>query len=231
MAKVTQAGELTPAQKIRAQAKEATRRALLEAGLAETIARGGEIPSVDAVVARAGFTRGAFYFYFEDRAQFVGAMLEWVITDILQLLLRTGGEGVADVREVVTRFTEAITRGEWPDVGNDIRIAYLAVLRYLPTQAKVRKRHSDLMTGVIDELSDLVRDGQRSGTLRKDVDPHHVATILVLTAVGGIVWDRDGMPQSGTAIGESLIKLIEPPTIARAGAKTPSRRQPSRRRA
>jgi len=209
MTAVTRKDEPTPAQRIRAEAKEATRRALLEAGLAETIARGGEIPSIDAVVARAGFTRGAFYFYFEDRGQFILAMLDWVITDIFRVLLRGAAEGAADLRDVITRFTTAMARGEWPDVGGDIRTAYVAVLRHLHSHPSIRNRHTELMNGVIGQLSELVRAGQRSGAIRKDIDPHHVATILVLTGVGEIVWDRIDVPLDSVAIGESLLSLLE----------------------
>lgn len=52
--------EMTPAQRIRAEANEATRRAPLESGLLETIEKGGSIPSIESGRARAGHTRGAF---------------------------------------------------------------------------------------------------------------------------------------------------------------------------
>ncbi|MEX0875371.1 MAG: TetR/AcrR family transcriptional regulator [Actinomycetota bacterium] len=227
MAKLTQKGEPTPAQRIRAQSKEATRRALLEAGLAETIARGGEIPSIDAVVARAGFTRGAFYFYFEDRRQYILAMLDWVITDIFRVLLRGAAEGAADLRDVITRFTTTMARGEWPDVGGDIRTAYIAVLRHLQSHPSIQDRHTELMNGVIAQLSALIRAGQRSGAIRKDVDPHHAATIIVLTGVGEIVWDRIAVPLDSIAIGESLLSLIETsPRRGRGESKPRSKGKP-----
>ena len=59
----------------RALTKRETRAALLDAGLAEFAAHGLDTPSLDAICARAGFTRGAFYVHFKDREDFVVAII------------------------------------------------------------------------------------------------------------------------------------------------------------
>ena len=61
--------------KSREVSKQETRQALLEAGLAEIIEHGWETPSLDAICARAGYTRGAFYVHFQDRDEFETAVL------------------------------------------------------------------------------------------------------------------------------------------------------------
>lgn len=211
MAEGEKTAQPTPAERIRAEAKEATRRALLEAGLLETVDQGGTIPSIDAIVARAGYTRGAFYFYFEDRDHFVTEMLEWVLNDILQQLFVATTEGGADLREVVTRFTDALAEGEWPDVGGDLRSAYLAVLQELRPGTGLREQHATFMRQIVTMLEALVRDGQEAGTFRKDVDPGDVATVILLTAIGGIVWDRIDIDVDVRASGQALLALIERP--------------------
>src|SRR5436305_14505388 len=50
----------------RAETKQATREALIEAGIDE-FARNGLDVGIEAICERAGLTRGAFHFHFADR--------------------------------------------------------------------------------------------------------------------------------------------------------------------
>ena len=60
-----------------------TREALIQAGMAELAGQGLKQPSLDAICARAGFTRGAFYVHFEDREDFIAAVMERVLGGFL----------------------------------------------------------------------------------------------------------------------------------------------------
>lgn len=200
--------DLTPAQKIRAQSREATRKALLQAGLSETLARGGDIPSIDAIVERAGYTRGAFYFYFEDREHFVSEMLDWVLNDILTSLFVSSTEGAAGLPDVIERFNASMAAGDWPDVEGDIRSSYLAVLRELKPGSDLSQRHSELMHAIIARLEELVREGQAEGSIREDVDPTAVAAFLILSAIGSIVWSGIDIPIDHPAIGAATLALL-----------------------
>ncbi|HVH04632.1 MAG TPA: TetR family transcriptional regulator, partial [Myxococcota bacterium] len=57
-------------------AKQETREALVQAAIAEFAEKGLDLPSLDAICARAGFTRGAFYVHFRDREELLGAVME-----------------------------------------------------------------------------------------------------------------------------------------------------------
>ncbi len=185
--------------------------ALLEAGLAETIDEGGQIPSIEAICQRAGYTRGAFYVYFKDREHFINEMLDWVLSDIITTLFVTPTAGAVDLAEVITRFNENLARGEWPDLQNNIRAGYLAVLRELRPGSKVREQHSELMQLIADRLEELVREGQKAGTVRKGVPARDLAMLLLLSAIGSIMWDDVGIPMDSQAMGKSLLKLLSPP--------------------
>ena len=86
----------------RAESKDATRKALLEAGLAELIEHGRKSPSLDAICERAGYTRGAFYVHFENREEFNVAVMEHVTEKFLDLVVTE--ERGDDLRQTVTRF-------------------------------------------------------------------------------------------------------------------------------
>jgi AcrR family transcriptional regulator len=205
--------ELTAAQRIRQRARDETRRVLLEAGLEETIARGGlESPSIDAICARAGYTRGAFYVHFRDREHFEAEMFEWVLNDILRSLWANALGGSADIREIVRRFNMTMAVRDWPDLHGDIRAGYLAVLRLISTGAtQMKERHAKLMTDIVATLEESVRAGQADGALRPDMDARGTAMLLLLSAIGSIVWDGIGIDLGMPALGESLVNLLEPP--------------------
>ena len=59
--------------KSRDLAKQETREALIQAGMDAFSEEGVDLPSLDAICARAGFTRGAFYVHFKDREDFFAA--------------------------------------------------------------------------------------------------------------------------------------------------------------
>lgn len=203
--------EMTPAERIRAQAKEATRQALLQAGLEETVESGGEFPSIEKLCARAGYTRGAFYVYFRDRDHFLNTMLDWVLSDIIQALFESTTEGDADLQEIVRRFDKALAVGDWPDVHNNIRAGYLAVLREARPGSPIYQQHADLMRGIVARLEERVREGQAAGSVRKDAKPREVAMLLLVTAIGGICWSGLGIldAQAGV-LGETMLTLLEP---------------------
>src|SRR5262245_28250994 len=67
--------------------KRATREALIRAGMAELARQGLQQASLDAICGRAGYTRGAFYVHFEDREDFVAAVMERVLSGFLDWIL------------------------------------------------------------------------------------------------------------------------------------------------
>lgn len=201
----------TPAQRIRAEAKEATRRALLEAGLALTMERGGVLPSIEAISARAGFTRGAFYVHFKNRTDFIVQLLDRVTRDIFRVIFQDAADGAADLRGIVTRFTRAMVDKAWPDVA-DIRSAYLSVIAGLRESDRVRTRHADLMRAAGARLEAAILEGQRAGTVQADMDAAGLARIILLIAIGLIVWDDIGMPLDPVPLGEQFLALLGDPT-------------------
>ena len=203
--------DVTAAQKIRADAKEATRRALLEAGLAETIEGRGAIPSIEAMCKRAGYTRGAFYVHFTDREHFISELLDWILSNIIRALFVTSTEEAADLEEVVSRFTTAISRGEWPDVEQNLQAVYMAVLRELRPGSALRDRHTELMNSIAERLERLIVADQKAGRLRKDVDGNEMAMLLLLIAIGSIMWEDVGIDMNAPALGRSLLKLMSRP--------------------
>ena len=71
--------------------------------------KGLDLPSLDAICARAGFTRGAFYVHFRDREELVAAVMERVLDAVLDAVI--GTEGAAhDLATTVERFVAVARR-------------------------------------------------------------------------------------------------------------------------
>ncbi len=81
-----------PARLSRAESQARTRQALLDAAAEVFVERGLHRTSVEAIAERAGFTRGAFYANFADKADALLALLEGPTAIAF---LETGGDPVA----------------------------------------------------------------------------------------------------------------------------------------
>src|SRR5262250_414344 len=99
-----------PPRRSRAETKEATRQALLVAGLAELVEHGLDVPSLDAICARAGYTRGAFYVHFKDREDFFVAVMDWALSGILVAVMGVNGNG--DLASAISRFSHYMSHRE-----------------------------------------------------------------------------------------------------------------------
>src|SRR5262249_27064383 len=93
----------------RAEIKANTREALIAAGMAEFGEKGLDV-SLDAICARAGYTRGAFYVHFRDRDPLIQAVMERVGAAFLEALFA----GRPSLAGTVARFVEAVATGAYP---------------------------------------------------------------------------------------------------------------------
>ncbi len=171
-------------------AKQETRRALLEAGLAEIGERGLDAPSLDAICARAGFTRGAFYVHFENREDFMVQLLNWLFHNFLDSIV-TGDDQDGSLEEVVTRYVEALGQGQLPLARLGVRFSQVleATHRLPPT----REPFVTLLREAVVRVTKRVLDNQYRGATRIDVSAEHLSTVLVALAVGGRVLEDAGL--------------------------------------
>jgi AcrR family transcriptional regulator len=142
----------------RAESKRATREALLRAGLAELVEHGLDTPSLDAICARAGFTRGAFYVHFKDRDDFLVAVTDWVLSSVVDTLV--GVEGETDLGEVISRFVAYANRQDWPVVGA-FPISTHRVFEAISRSEQLRRRFDGVVGEAVERLGKVVERPQR----------------------------------------------------------------------
>jgi TetR/AcrR family transcriptional repressor of nem operon len=204
------------------EANTATRDALVLAATAEMAQHGLDNASLDAICARAGFTRGAFYVHFRDRDELVAAVVERVIAHN-QLALLGDEASAPDLRTTILRFIARVVGGEPTAVGTPAwRFRHtLAACARVPA---VRSRYLALQTRGIELVAGAVRAGQKAGTVRDDVAAPQLAEILVAISLGISAAVDLGLPLDLLAGGAALERLL-------ATHPAPRRRRARRRRA
>jgi AcrR family transcriptional regulator len=165
---------------VREAAKQETRDALLDAGLEAFAEEGLDAPSLDAICARAGLTRGAFYVHFAAREDFIVAVMQKATHGFLDAVL-LGTEGSFDVELAVSAFAAMAAPGRFVVFG---RVAPHQFLAACARSRELRKYYVGFLEEARGRVTKAIRDGQRSGKLRADVDATATASLLVAVALG-----------------------------------------------
>jgi AcrR family transcriptional regulator len=182
-----------------------TREALIAAGMALFAERGLDKPSLDDICERAGFTRGAFYVHFEDRDDFLVAVMDRVGGAMVEELLAGGPGGLADA---VQRFVAASASGRHPLMSaGGIRMHQL--LDACARAPVLRQRYLGLVRLSASRITELVRQGQEAGVFRSDLDPVRVATLLMATVIGLETMADLGVDLEVAAVGAQILALLQ----------------------
>jgi TetR/AcrR family transcriptional regulator, transcriptional repressor for nem operon len=190
----------------REQAKAETREALLLAALAEFAEHGLEAPSLDAICARAGYTRGAFYVHFKDRDELIAAVMERVLKRFMDVMIATG-DAALDLERTVRTFGNAAVNGFIP-LSQSVRSYQL--LQACARSAVVRERHVELLSEAQRRVGSAVAEGQQAGTVRNDIDADQLGLLLVGLVLATETLMELEVPFDVQASAEAVIKLLRP---------------------
>ena len=154
----------------RSEAKQETREALIAAALAEFAEHGLDAPSLDAICARAGYTRGAFYVHFRDRADLLVAVVEHAMTVFMDAVIATGGEG-HDLERTIDRFAAAVAGtiggGATPAIARRCRsrpgVSFARVLEGVTRDPRLKTGFTTLLAGATARLAAVTSEGQAAG--------------------------------------------------------------------
>jgi AcrR family transcriptional regulator len=200
----------------REEAKRESREALIRAGTREFIEHGLRAPSLDAICSRAGYTRGAFYVHFKDRADFVAAVMERLIGGLIDVAIATGGEE-RDLDQVFERFTQMlklVMRGgtnpiigvETPSNGSGIR--FHDFFEACARAPEVRRRLDSLLGEASERIRKIADEAKAKGSVRSDLDSEQLGIVLVGLAVGSLMCADTGIRFNADRAREALMSLL-----------------------
>ncbi|MFW5875463.1 MAG: TetR/AcrR family transcriptional regulator [Myxococcota bacterium] len=185
-------------------AKQATREALILAGIEAFAEDGLDKPSLDAICARAGYTRGAFYVHFKDREDFQVAVMEHVVGALVTGLLGSGGQEV-DLEQSIRTFADAVSTGALPNPGAVRSYHFFdACMR----SEKLRKRFVLVLRDAMERAAQAMKQGQRKDRFRRDLDAAHVATLLTALVIGAETLSEMGVPFDVHGAADTLIRML-----------------------
>lgn len=206
---------MAEAARARELSKQETRDALLRAAMAEFAEHGLDAPSLDAICARAGFTRGAFYVHFRDREDLVAAVMERVLGAFLDAVVARGA-GERGLEATVERFAASVSAlrqagarggtsaddpaGAWGAPG----VPFHQVLAAC-------QRSPDLRRRFVSVLEEAIRRVSRAAESEGQQSPDALGALLVLTALGvRVALDLD-LAVDVAPLRDAVVRLLRAP--------------------
>lgn len=187
----------------RLEEAQKTREALIAAAMELFVEEGLSGPSLDAICAQAGFTRGAFYVHFGTRDELIAAVVESAMGGFIDAMIT---QGETDIPAVVRAFSAAVHAGAFP-FG---QVRGHQIIEACQRSPKLRAKYVELLERARDRLRDAARRGQETGSLRADVDPSAVAQMLLALVLGVQTATELGVPYDVDRAAEDVLRMLAP---------------------
>ena len=175
------------ATKRRVREPDVTREKLLRAASEEIYRRGFQAASLDAIIAKAGVTKGALYHHFPDKASLGYAVVDEVVNGSLLerwlgLLEEQTGDPLTAIQRVLRiRASNATVQ----EVVLGCPLNNLAQ-EMSPLDEQFRRRINATFGTWRKGFAQALERGQAEGTVRRDVDAKGVASFLVAAVEGSV---------------------------------------------
>jgi AcrR family transcriptional regulator len=190
----------------RAESAAQTREALIDAAMELFAEQGLTGPSLDAICAHAGYTRGAFYVHFKTRDDLIVAVTEKVMGTFIDAIIASGEAG-ADLTTIVQTFSHAVQSGAFPFRG---QVRPHQILEACARSPKLHAKYLELLAHARQRLVSTIERGQEAGTVRRDVRPDSVAQLLLAVVLGVEVAAELDLPYDAAAVGADLLAMLAP---------------------
>lgn len=172
--------------KRRTRDPDVTREKLLKAAFEEIYRRGFQAASLDAILAKAGVTKGALYHHFPDKAALGHAVIDEVVRGFL--LQRWSVGALAEVKsDPVTAIQRILQHRSTELTSREVQFG--CPLNNLaqemsPLDERFRRRVSATFDTWTDAFARAVKQGQAEGTVRRNLDAQKVAAFIVAAIEG-----------------------------------------------
>jgi AcrR family transcriptional regulator len=169
-----------------------------------------------AICARAGYTRGAFYVHFRDRAELMSAVVEQAMGVFLETIV-AHGDAASDLARTVERFADAVGQmlaPSRPGVASAIPlpagVPFARILDALTRDPTLRRTFGDLLGRAVDGVAAVAAEGQAARSVRADLAAQQLGTALVMIALGVLVAIDVGLPLDPALLRATTLALLAP---------------------
>jgi TetR/AcrR family transcriptional repressor of nem operon len=201
---------------------ERTRIRLLQAAFQEMYRSGYRSADLDAILAAAGVTKGALYYHFDDKEALGYAVLDEVMASDLHQKWVQPLRNAKDPIDALVRIvqSESLKR---EDVRRGCPLLNLSQ-EMSGLDEGFRKRTARLFRDWHDAVAGALREGQKRGLVRNDIDANETATFLIATYEGYVVLTKNSqdarMMRSGQRRVSGHLESLRP---ARGRTRAPDR--------
>jgi TetR/AcrR family transcriptional repressor of nem operon len=169
----------------RTREPDITREKLLAAAFDEMYRRGFQAASLDAILTRAGVTKGALYHHFPTKAALGYAVVDDLVNGLLLdrwlgLLKDSADDPVTALQKVLRHRVARLTPGE---IELGCPLNNLAQ-EMSPLDERFRRVVNATFERWRSGFARVLERGQAEGTVRREVDPRRVAAFVVAAIEG-----------------------------------------------
>ena len=164
---------------------EVRREQIIEAAMNLIASRGLKGLNVAGIADRIGLVPSAIYRHFKSKDDVLDMILDFIQEKLLtniRITCKETSEPMDRLQRILKRHVETLRENQ-------------AIPRVLFTEdvftgnPKRRNRVYEIINGYLDGLDEIIRDGQRKGQIRSDIDSKTVALMLLgMIQPGAILW-------------------------------------------
>src|SRR5580698_11376420 len=163
---------------------ERTRQRLLQAAFREVYRYGFQSAGIDAILAATNVTKGALYYHFENKEALGHAIIEEIVAEItkdrwLRPLRQSKDKNPIDALIGIVQAIPARPR----DVKRGCPLVNLTQEMSLLDE-QFRKRLERIFQAWQEGIATALREGQHTGTVRRDLAPEETASFLIAMIEG-----------------------------------------------
>ncbi|HBM89536.1 MAG: TetR/AcrR family transcriptional regulator [Parvibaculaceae bacterium] len=185
----------------RARKKQETRWRIFEAAVALMSERGFDDVKIEEICAAADVASATFFHHFSSKAALVRAFL-----DKLHLRIR---EQLADNREKTANERLALVLGEVAQIWDEHAAFAPNLFAAFSAESSQGFDFHKPDSGLMGMVSEIVKDGQKSGEFKPEVNPHLVAISVVgLWSAMAMARTHSAQPASLRASKEETLALV-----------------------
>lgn len=167
---------------------------------------------LDAILARAGVTKGALYYHFENKEALGYAVVDEVMTsDLHQKWVEPLRNAKNPIDTLIRIFRAEPMKRE--DIQRSCPLLNLSQ-EMSGVDEGFRKRTAKLFRNWRDAIADALREGQKRGMVRSDIDAIETATFLIAAHEGYVALAKNSQDprtrQSGQRRVSSHIESLRP---------------------
>ena len=191
---------------------ERTRKLLLQAAFREIYRSGYRSADLDAILAAAGVTKGALYYHFDNKEALGYAVVDEIIASNLHQKWVQPLRNAKDPIDVLVRIiqSESLKR---EDIQRGCPLLNLSQ-EMSGIDEGFRRRTARVYKHWHDAMAEALREGQKRGVVRNDINANETATFLMAAWEGYVVLGKNSqdprMMESGQRRVSGQIESLRP---------------------